>query len=342
MLHQFREGLLQGLARKMWCLWYKGMRFDTTLGLFCPWTLQICVGQKKDLFFLAKIRAWNLVQMVNPTLWIRETGSCSAPSQAPAILVTSSAQNGKFVLYSTCWLDRPFVAVYHFRSLSLLWDSVVKHLSCPSTHSIALKTQTQITLLERWRSAEWLCRNDPSTLWKQTASIWVTFALLEEKNRGGFHYFYRRFPCRISSALGEHSSLLCLVNQQNYKLSSKWGLSIYPDWLCAYALNYSCAILLQERGCGSVQHGLGNLFMADDDDRAKKKMIWSPQVSSWAFSLGRGVWGLIFNMWIEQICCWHWESGGGAPQRSFGNTAFKNSNNVRQLWIFLWWITFVW
>lgn len=77
----------------------------------------------------------------------------------------------------------------HFRSPSSLWDSVVKHPSCPSTHSIALKTQTQITLLKRWRSAVWLCRNDPSFLWKQTASIWVTFALLAAKIEAVFTIF---------------------------------------------------------------------------------------------------------------------------------------------------------
>lgn len=151
-----------------------------------------------------------------------------------------------------------------------------------------------------------------------------------KKNWGDFHYFYHCYPCRISPALGERSHLLCLVDQQNYELSCKWGLPAYPHWLCACALSYSSAILLQGRGCGGVQHGLGNLFMAGHDDWAKETMIWSPQVSSWVFSLGRGVWQVIFNMWIEQVYCWHWENGGGAPQWSFGNTTFKNSSNVWQ------------
>lgn len=47
--------------------------------------------------------------------------------------------------------------------------------------------------------------------------------------------------------------------------------------------------------------GPGNLFMAGDDDWAKKKMIWSPQVSSWAFSLGRGVWGAILTCELSRF-----------------------------------------
>ena len=140
--------------------------------------------------------------------------------------------------------------------------------------------------LKSWRSAEWLCRNDPFFLWKQTASIWVTFALLEEKN--SFHYFYHCYPCRISSALGEHSSLLCLVNQQSYELSSKWGLSTCPGWLSAYALSYSCAVLLQEKGCGGVWHGLGILLWLVMMTEPKRKWFDVPKWVHGHFLLAEG------------------------------------------------------
>lgn len=113
LLHQFGEGLSQGLARKMWCLWYEGMRFDTTAGPTLPLN-SACVGQKKDFFFLAKISALNLVKRV------KSTCGCFTWWQVPVILVTSPAQRGKYALCSTFCLDRPFAVICQLFLSSLL------------------------------------------------------------------------------------------------------------------------------------------------------------------------------------------------------------------------------
>lgn len=180
---------------------------------------------------------------------------------------------------------------------------------------------------------EWLHRNDTSFLWKQTVSIWVISALLEERKiRGGFHYFYCSYPAE-STLLWESTTAFALWIQRTMNFPPTEGcVRILNNFACA--LSYSSAILLQRKGCGSVQHkqhlAPGNLFTAADDDWAKKNMTRSHQVSSRTFSHGRVAWGAIFNIQFEK-CCWYWENGGGASQWNFGNTALKDSSNMWQL-----------
>lgn len=301
----------------------------------CPWTLH--VWDKKRLFFfffLAKTNALNLVKRVRSTCAFRKAADVSLDHRYlwywwPLLLsmetMLSAAPFALTGLLQWC--------ASYFWAPSLRWDLVVKHPSCTSMHSIAFKTQAQVIPLERWRSMEWLHRNDTLFLWKQTVSIRVISALLEEKKiRGSFHYFYHSYPAE-STLLWESTTVFALWIQRIMNFPPTEGcLHILSNF--AYALSYSCAILLQKRGCGSVQHkqhlAPGNLFTAADDDWAKESMTWSHQVSSWAFSHGRVAWGAIFNIRIE-ICCWYWENGGGAPQWSFGNTSFKDSSNVWQL-----------
>lgn len=189
-------------------------------------------------FFVAKVRAWNLVKRVIPALWIWERGICPAPSQAPAAPVTFSAKHGKFVVL---WKSTaPFVLTAHFTSPSLHRGQC----SGPSfpTHCRALKPKPC-----SWRSAGWLCGVSLSSLTADIDHLSYVCSVGGEKIEVISSVFTSTLQDQLSS--GEQFHLLCLEKQWNDELPSA-----NPARPSVCALSSSCAILPQKRGCGYVWH----------------------------------------------------------------------------------------
>lgn len=177
-------------------------------------------------------------------------------------------------------------------------------------------------------------------------SIWVTFALLEEKKTEAVFTIFTTVIPAESALFWETTAVF----------SALWINSIVnfpPNEGCLHALidfvpmPWATAVQsFYRKGVVEVSD-MSSIWPGESFygwwwwlSQRENDLISTGEFMG-IFSWQRGM-RSHFNMWIEQICCWHWENGGGAPQRSFGNTAFKNSNNVWQLWIFLWWINFIW
>lgn len=210
------------------------------------------------------------------------------------------------ILCRTFWFDRPLLwSARHCPAPSLLRDGCkeqgAKHtilLQKPKPrlhHSKDVGQQNGYieTTLSSSESGHWASESHLLCWRKETELFPLCLPLLFLQNQ-------------LCSGRAQQPSLPC--ESRGLWTFPNWGMSPCPEWLCAHTVSYSCAVLLQRRdrrGVQQKQHlAPGNLFMSSGGDWAKEKMTWSPQVSSWAFSLGREAWRVVFNMWFE-ICCWH-------------------------------------
>lgn len=180
-----------------------------------PWTLQI-YGTKKDIFFWQTSELW---------IWL------------------NSAQHGKYMLCSTFWLDRP-----------LLWSA--RHCSAPSLLRDGCKEQNTP-----------YCFKNPNldcTNWEMKVSRMVTqkwsFLPLKVDTEHRSHIRFaggnkqRQFALCLPllslqnqiSGRAQQPSLPC-ESKELWTFPS-WGMSPCPEWLCAHAVSYSCAVLSQRRG----------------------------------------------------------------------------------------------
>lgn len=251
------------------------MRFDTALGGLCP---KLCkyVGQKEDIFFWHRSGLW---------IWLY------------------SAQHGKYTLQNLLVWQTLAVVCQALPSslLAQRWVQGAKHtilLQKPKPRLHHSKDEGQQNgyiemTLSSSESGHWASESHLLCWRKETELFPLCLPLLFLQNQ-------------LCSGRAQQPSLPC--ESRGLWTFPNWGMSLCPEWLCAHAVSYSCVVLLQRRdrrGVQQKQHlAPGNLFMSSGGDWAKEKMTWSPQVSSWAFSLGREAWRVVFNMWFE-ICCWH-------------------------------------
>lgn len=233
-----------------------------------------------------------------PTLWIRERGSCPAPSQAPAVPVTSSAQHGeRVVLWKSAapfGSTAPSCAVpFHIPSLHR-----VSAQAPPAPHSAELSNPNPAHATAGTKVSGVTVQSDPffpdSKQWPPDLCL----LCWRRRNRGDFQCFHHRsagsaqpwraIPSSLPGEVMEWWTSLCISSStfwlclelQLCNPSTGKGL-----WMC---LTWAAA-------------GPGNLLTAGDDDWAKAKMICSPRVRSWAFSLGRGVWGVILTGELSRL-----------------------------------------